>query len=274
MSDLKTQRQEERLKYIDLCAYVMGFVNRKILMNRFDVKEAWATNDFKTYQVRSNEGLIYDHGLKAYKPIDSFSPIFEHESATAIQLLSNGSQTIVCEPSFASKSYSCKIPSVMPELKTIYPVLRAISLNKQVEIEYFSRSKGKTTRKLSPHSLIKTGCFDYVRAFDHKENEHRTFKLSRIFTAKFVNEKPKDNEVMGMDHDWNTQVKLTIGINSDGTEKETFKFDYGFKSDTIEIELKKAIVPFFLMDWNIAPINYPELPVTLFPLKEISNQNV
>ncbi|NQY87441.1 MAG: WYL domain-containing protein [Colwellia sp.] len=274
MSNLKTQRQEERLKYIDLCAYVMGFVNRKILMNRFDVKEAWATNDFKTYQVRSNEGLIYDHGLKAYKPIDSFIPIFKHESSTAIQLLSNGSQTIVCEPSFASKSYSCIIPTVVLKLNTIYPILRAISLNKQVEIEYFSRSTGKTKRKLSPHSLIKTGCFVYVRAFDHKEDEHRTFKLSRVFTAQFVNQKPEAHETIEMDNDWNTQVKLTIGINSNGIEKETIKFDYGFESDSIEIELKKAIVPFFLMDWNIAPINYPKLPVTLFPLKEINNQDV
>ena len=269
MLDLKTQRQEERLKYIDLCAYVLGVVNRKILMNRFDVKEAWATNDFKTYQVRSSSSLIYDHGLKAYKPTDSFSPIFKHDSVAAIQLLSQGSQTIVCEPSFASKSYSFEIPTVKPELKTIYPILRAINLNKQVEIEYFSRKKGKTKRKLSPHSLIKTGCFEYVRAFDHNENEHRTFKLNRVSNAHLIDIKPNDEETIKADHDWNTEVTLTIGINSEGTEKETIKYDYGFEHDSIDIKVKKAIIPFILMDWNIAPINYPNLPATLFPLKEI-----
>lgn len=39
MPSVIDERQAERLQYIDLCAYVLGAVNRNVLMNRFEIKQ-------------------------------------------------------------------------------------------------------------------------------------------------------------------------------------------------------------------------------------------
>lgn len=268
MTELKEERQQQRLKYIDLCAYILGYVSRKLLMSRFDIKEVWATQDISKYQLVSANSLIYDHKLRTYKPVDWFAPFFEHESADAIQLLTNGSQHIICEEHIAREAYSYAISSVQPKLNNIYHLLRALSLQKQVEIEYISRSSGRSIRTIAPHSLIKTGCFYYIRAFDYKSKEFRSFKLNRVVKSAVTNYAPSYNEQKSVDDDWNQTVQLRIVVNPNQSPDtiEAIEFDFGLDNGKITIEIKKALVHFFLMDWNIAPKGYSELPAVLFPL--------
>ncbi len=270
MSELALDRQQQRLQYIDLCAYVLGAVNRKILMNRFDIKEAWATRDFTTYQKLSGDRLVYDHSLRAYKPVDWFSPIFEHRALNAIQLIANGTQNILCEEKFANESNTYSINSVEPDLINIHSVLQALHLKKKVEITYVSRSSGERTRLIAPHSLIMTGNFQYVRAFDHQSGEFRSFKLNRIITSKIVELEPSEEQRKQADDEWNVNVELTIAINDKVEHKEAIEFDFGLKNGKLVVEIKKAMVFYFLMDWNIAPTEYDNLPATLFPLRLVS----
>lgn len=270
MSDLAQERQLQRLKYIDLCAYVLGFINRKSLMNRFEVKEAWATRDFGAYQELSGDRLIYDHAMKGYRPADWFSPLYNHQSTDAIQLLSEGSQKIVCEEGFIHNSYSYSIKAVEPKLDKIYNVLRALNLKKKVYVEYLSRSSGKQQRLIAPHSLIRTGCFEYVRAFDHKSGEFRTFKLNRIISSKLVDHAPSLEQEKSSDHEWNQLVTLHIVANEGLTDKEAIEYDFGLINGELTIVLKKAMIMYFLMDWNIAPMEFSNLPPILFPLKLVA----
>lgn len=270
MSELALERQIQRLRYIDLCAYVLGYINRKLLMNRFEVKEAWATRDFAAYQELSGDRLVYDHGLKAYRPSDWFSPMYEHQSADAIQLLSEGSQSIVCEEGFIQNSYSYSIKGVEPKLGSIYNVLRALNLKKKVHIEYLSRSSGKQQRLIAPHSLIRTGCFEYVRAFDHKSGEFRTFKLNRIISSKWVDHPPSVEQAKPSDTEWNQLVTLKIIANEALIDKEAIEYDFGIIDGELKVVIKKAMVMYFLMDWNIAPMEFPDLPPILFPLKLVA----
>lgn len=274
MSNLAQERQLERIKYIDLCSYILGYMNRKLLMNRFEVKQAWATKDFAAYQEMSNNQLVYDHGLRAYKPSNTFEPLFKHSTSQAIELLTNGTQEIVCEPQLAKQSYSYQITNVEPKLENIYCVLRGLYLNRKVEIEYISRSSGKTTRKLVPHSLISTGSFHYARAFDDRTNEFRSFKLNRIVSSSVTDETPLPNETREHDEEWNQDVKLTIVCNGEIENKEAIEFDFGLKNGELKVVIKKALLMYFLMDWNIAPMEHTNLPTTLFPLRLISVKNV
>lgn len=276
MSELKQLRQLQRLKYIDLCAYILGFVNRKVLMNRFDVKQACVTNDFNFYQKVAGDTLVYDHGLKAYKPVDWFSPTYEHAVNDAIDLISEGKQSIVCEPGFAANTYSYAIKSVQPELSKVFSIFRGLYLNKKVEMEYLSRSSGQSHRLIAPHSLIRTGCFTYVRAFDHKSGEFRSFKLNRIISSKLINSRPSDLESKLADLDWQSEVTVTLVINEGVDNPEAIEYDYGLNNGKLEITIKKALIMFFLMDWNIAPQDFSELPVKLYPLrvKSIEDLNV
>jgi len=267
MSYLAQERQLQRIQYIDLCAYVLGFVNRKFLMNRFDVKQAWATKDFAAYQAKSGDGLVYDHGLKGYKPVAWFTPLFEHSVDDAIQLICEGKQSILCEPKFSGNVYSYAIKSVKPELANIYNVFRALHLNKKVEIEYISRTSGKSSRLIAPHSLIKTGCFAYARGFDHLTGEFRSFKLNRVVSSKVFESKPLACQTKIADEEWNADVRVIIKANEGLGNKESIEFDYGLVDGKLEVIIKKALLMYFLMDWNIAPQGYDSLPSVLFPLK-------
>lgn len=269
MSNLAKERQIQRLQYIDLCAYTLGYINRKLLMNRFEIKEAWATKDFSAYQALSGDRLVYDHALRAYKPVDWFSPVFEHKVSEAI-LLSTGSQNIICDKHFSENSYSYAINNTEPELENIHNVLRALHLNKKVETEYISISSGKQTRLLAPHTLIQTGNFQYVRAFDHKTGEFRNFKLNRITGSKLTNFTAEKDQQKTCDTDWNSNVILKIGVNSALENKEAIEYDFGLIDGELTVEIKKALVKFFLMDWHVAPIEHQNLPATLFPLQLLS----
>jgi hypothetical protein len=267
-------RQEQRLRYIDLCAYILGSINRLKLMSRFDIKEAWSTRDFKRYQEIAPNNLVYDHSLRAYKPTKWFSPCFEHDIQDAIDLIYSGTQKIICEQKLAQREGSYSIPTVLPKLSLIAPIFRAMSLNEKVEINYLSRSNGQSARTIAPHSLIKTGSFIYVRAFDHKTGEFRSFKLNRVMSSKSSDIDVKPNQTRSFDKDWNDEVEIIIGINGSDQNADAIVFDYGMENGKITVRLKKALIFFFLADWNIAPIEYPHLPETLFPLKVIEVKEI
>ncbi|WP_296593220.1 WYL domain-containing protein [Methylophaga sp.] len=267
MTNLSEKRQLERLRYIDLCSYVLGFVNRKLLMNRFEVKQAWATKDFKSYQEKSGNQLEYDHALKAYKPKGGFTPIFEHSVNEAFELISSGSQTIICEPDIAKTTLSYRIKNVEPKLENIYAVLRGVYLSSKVDIEYISRTSGRTKRTIAPHTLLHTGAFHYVRAYDYKTDEFRSFKMNRIISSTVIHQTPQGFECKASDKDWSEEIELTIVCNGDLQNKAAIEYDYGLINGQLKIKIKKALLMFFLMDWNIAPQGYKDLPQALFPLK-------
>lgn len=266
MLDLAKERQTQRVRYIDLCAYILGFVNRKHLMSRFDVKEAWASKDFSAYQSLSNDSLIYDHGLKGYKPNSSFKPLFEHDIDNAVQLMCEGKQSITVLSQFANSAVSYSIESVKPKLSSIYNVFRAVSLNRKVEIEYISLTSGLSSRIIAPHSFIRTGCFIYVRGFDDRSGEFRNFKLNRVINSTFIDSKPDNEHSKLLDEDWNQNVLITIKTNDSLKNKKAIEYDYGLLEGKLEVSVKKSLVMFFLMDWRIAPENEQNISPLLYPL--------
>lgn len=273
MQNIAQDRQVERLKYIDLCAYILGAINRVGLMKRFNIMQAWATKDFTAYQENAPHNLVYDNRVRAYVPTDWFSPYYEHDIDDALDLLCKGTQSIVCEPKFANQNYSYTIQNVRPKLENIAALLRAINRGYKVEVSYVSRSRGLSTRVIAPHSLIRTGCFTYVRAFDHLSGEFRSFKLNRIQSSRLRNEVPIEAQIKAHDVDWTTDTKLVIEINGDLPHPESIEFDYGLKNGQLTLVIKKALIRYLLTDWNIAPMEYGDLPSTLFPLRVTSQMD-
>ncbi|UZE97231.1 WYL domain-containing transcriptional regulator [Alkalimarinus alittae] len=265
--NLTEERQQQRLNYIDLCALVLGCVSRKLLMNRFDIKEATASKDIKTYQERSGERLKYSHQLRAYTPVDWFSPLFEHSVEHALDLIGKGSLSVTCDPSIADNIYTQRLQSSLPVLANISSIFRALYLRKKVEIAYISQTSGESTRLIAPHSLIATGTSTYVRAFDHKSGEFRSFKLNRVVHSKLTNYLPEPKQEKSFDSEWNEHVTLKITPNHKLEHPESVELDYKMANGVLTINIKKALVKFFLMDWHIAPLEFPDLPGVLFPLK-------
>lgn len=268
--ELRKERQSERLKFIDLCAYVLGYVNRRLIMGAHDVKEAYASRDIKEYQRLSLEQLSYNASLKAYEPVSWFEPIYQHTIDEALLLISEGEQRKVCIPEFSEGKKITSIAGVEPKLEIIAPVLRAVSRGLKVEIEYISTSSGQSSRLIAPHSIITAGNFKYVRAFDHKTGEYRVFKLNRIINARLTSWKIDPEMQKHSDKEWNETATLIIQANPHIKHKESIEFDYDIINGSLDIQIQKALIPFFLMDWNIADAAdlakaYPER----FPLQVV-----
>jgi hypothetical protein len=68
------------------------------------------------------------------------------------------------------------------------------------------------------------------------------------------------------DQDWNQDLELTITCNDNLENKEAIEFDYGLVNGQLKVQVKKALLMYFLMDWHVAPID-TKLPATFFPLK-------
>ncbi len=107
-------------------------------------------------------------------------------------------------------------------MANIYHVFRALNLNKKTEIDYISRSSGQTSRLIAPHSLIRTGCFVYVRGFDHRSGEFRSYKLNRITNSKLVESKPSDGQTKYNDDEWNQDIHI-IKPNDNLEHKESIE---------------------------------------------------
>lgn len=272
MSDFSIDRQLERLEFIDLCAYVLGYVTRGQLMNRFNIKQATASSDLTTYQLQINN-LTYDHRMRAYKPVAEFSPLYKHTLADALLLITEGKQQVICDTRKLEPIYCCKLPIVQPKLIKVSAVLRALTAGQVVEIEYVSRSSGHSTRQIIPHTLILTGVFSYIRGFDRLRGEFRTFKLNRIIGSSIQTSKPITSETVDNDVEWQQDIELTI-VSNDAHGNEAIDYDYGLINNQRVIRLKKAVLIYFLMDWNIAPLGFEQLPSLLFPLKVESIQEL
>lgn len=265
--NLKQDRQHERLIFIDLCAYSLGYVSRKLLMQRFDIKDTWASKDIKEYLAICENQLTYSHQARAYQVIDNFMPAFEHSFEDAYLLAAEGLQKLDCVPNLFEQTTKAKIKSIDPELLSIAGVLRAVHRRTQVEIEYISRSSGRSKRLIVPHTLFSAGNFKYVRAFDHKSGEFRSFKLNRIVQSIFKNLEPEEQMLSATDSDWNSSLTLKLVANKLSQDKEAIEFDYGLINGELKVQIKKALLPFFLMDWNILPQEHENLPAILFPLE-------
>jgi hypothetical protein len=266
MSDLIDERQQKRLRYIDLCAYVLGFVNRKLLLNRFDIKEAYASRDIKKYQALTGERLQYDHKHKGYVPTDWFTPLYEHTTEEAIDFIAEGRQSLFCEPQFSSHSCTSSLSIIRPDLERIYHLLRSIYWGDCVDISYLSRSSGESNRLIAPHGFIRSGGFDYVRAYDYSSREFRTFKLNRVASSVASSVQPKEDESRGADTEWNQLVQVTIKAHPRASHKQTIEFDYGLQRGRRKVDIPKVAILFFLADWNIAPKGHENLPSDFYPL--------
>lgn len=272
MNETAVNRQKQRLQYIDLCAYVLGVINRDMMMERFEIKKVWATNDLKTYREQAEHNLVYDHALRAYKATNWFSPLFEHAPEDAISLICHGEQVVKCSRNITNRPITYSIMASTPNLQAVSALLKATNLSHKCKISYFSRSSGKTERVVAPHSLIKTGSFVYVRAFDQHSDEFRSFKLNRVLDSSFLPEKHEPYQTIENDISWNTEVELDIRVNSGVENQETIEFDYGLEEGKLILRVKEALIMYFLNDWGIAPKGYPELPPELFPLKVLSQK--
>lgn len=271
MSAFSEDRQDSRLAFIDLCAYVLGYVNRNLLMMRFNIKQATASKDIKSY-LEKTSNLTFDNSSSVYRPVPWFVPYYEHSFDEALLLLTKNKQEVVVSD-VINPSYALNLPVNTPQVAKVCAIFRAVSRQAVVEMHYASRSSGVSNRIVVPHTLIRIEAFVYVRAFDRQSNEFRTFKLNRIISSHASLLSASKVEHKSYDIEWSQELEVTIVPNGEGYT-ETIAMDYQLVNNKMVIHLKKPTLMLFLMGWNVAPLEFEQLPYELFPLKVVSIKEI
>lgn len=187
MSAFSEDRQDSRLAFIDLCAYVLGYVNRNLLMMRFNIKQATASKDIKSY-LEKTSNLTFDNSSSVYRPVPWFVPYYEHSFDEALLLLTKNKQEVVVSD-VINPSYALNLPVNTPQVAKVCAIFRAVSRQAVVEMHYASRSSGVSNRIVVPHTLIRIGpLFMFVRLIVRAMNFERLnsielFHHMRLYSA-------------------------------------------------------------------------------------------
>jgi len=239
--------QQERVKYIDYCAYFFGKVGRKDLQQRFSIAPAAATRDFNLYNQEAPANLIYQPSIRSYAISQSFRPLFNYTSHNILSIVTNelADNTITPEDSL-------RLGRTI-EITLLSKLTRAIHLNKAIECTYRSTGSGESTKQLVPHALFDTGLHWYVRAYDRSEKRKHfaDFSLSRFLQITELSVPPFPNEAQDNDDEYNTFVTLEVTPHPNQKYPQTIKFDYGMKDGILEKEVRSSFAGFLLRRWNV-----------------------
>jgi len=272
---------QQRLEYIEFKLYWEGKINRKDIMDTFNVSVPQASSDIRKYLEAAPDNMYYDKKNKYYLPTKNFKAKFNLPNANSY--LSN-----LLLYSFHSEENSfIDMPSVHATIPVINRgvdaeilriVLKGIRENKAIQINYQSLSRQSPAwRWICPHALAFDGFRWHTRAFCKLREQFLDFNLGRIIRIK--NE--KDSDIDSSDDTlWHTQTKLVIAPHPKLTkdQKKIIERDYCMKNAKIEIPIKAALVNYALFRFrleeghekknpkhqNIVLLNYEEIKPFLF----------
>ena len=247
-----SQKQKERLSFIDFCANFLGSIGRAEIVNRFGISDASASKDLAAYIELVPKNLKYDFKSRTHLATKSFKPIYEFEATQVLKALSTGfGDTLEQVPSpFISSETAIDLNK--PDSSIIAQVSRGIKLNKVVKITYHSLSGGQTEREIAPFAVVNSGLRWHVRAFDRRTNSFRDFVFTRILTAKVTNKNVEGEETSENDASWNEKITLELTPHPGNIkEKQSIEMDYGMRNGSVKVILRKAVAGYVLRHWNV-----------------------
>ncbi|MEQ5160654.1 WYL domain-containing protein [Proteus terrae] len=244
--------QKERLAFIDFCLNYYGEISRVDLIARFQTGLAAATRDFTTYKEFAVNNLELNHQTKSYHRTNRFIPLFKHETEEVLASLTRGFGNGLAALSEASQ-VCIEAPQLnKPSTDILSAVMRAISQKALLDIEYVSLSSGASHRVIVPHSLANNGSRWHIRAFDRSSQSFRGFVITRIKTAKLINDVIEaSRESIAADKQWNRIVDLTFIPHPKAKYPQAIELDYAMVDGQLEVECRAAMAGYLLHRWNV-----------------------
>lgn len=247
-----SRAQQERLAYIDFCAYFLGRLRRADVAQRFGTGPAAATRDIGLYKELAPNNLELHTVEKAYRCSASFRPLFEHSVGRVLTALTEGFGEGVF--SVGQPLVRSEVPHALslPRLDVLAPITRAIYLGRAVQVTYFSVRSGQSERVLVPFALANNGARWHVRAYDRKRGAFLDFVLNRIETPGLLedssvlpHEKPEN------DLEWNRMLELKLVIHPQHPRPEAVSRDYNFIEGVLKVRVREAIAGYTLRQWAV-----------------------
>ncbi|MCW9004507.1 MAG: WYL domain-containing protein, partial [Gammaproteobacteria bacterium] len=106
--------------------------------------------------------------------------------------------------------------------------------------------ESKEQRIIEPHAIINNGLRWHIRAYSHETYDFRDFVLSRIAEAKIIDESAESSAQY--DDDWMEIISIKLKPHPQLNKKQrlTLKYDYNMTDDTIELNVRRALVGYVL----------------------------
>jgi predicted DNA-binding transcriptional regulator YafY len=243
--------QSERLVFIDFLLMFLGEISRQDLIDRFGISEPAATRDLAAYREERPDNLVYNHAERCYLTSDSFSPLYEHESAAALVMIVHGHLGLPKQSRKSMIRSDLPIHLDHPDPNTVAVITRAINRKQVISIWYRSHTSGKTHRQIVPFSIVDNGLRWHIRAYDRRNNRFSDFVISRISDPKVEESPIAEHEQWEHDIQWNRIVELELVPHPKRPHPETSVFEYQMEDGVMKLRLRAAVAGYFLRRWNV-----------------------
>lgn len=250
--DNLSQKQRDRLAYIEFRLWFLGDVCRRDLMERFGIAPAVATRDFTAYRDLAPQNIDFDGRRKVYIPSRHFAPVFEHSPDRVLTAISRGFGD--GDDRQGDSYLPCELPVRLnrPSLEELAVVTRAIHQKQALRVKYHSLKRGTADREIVPHALVDSGLRWHTRVFDRKTREFRDLVISRIEAALPVSDKEiLPHEMAQADEEWNRQVDLVLVVHPGVDRPEIVQRDFGIRQGELHVAVRAAIAGYVLQQWNV-----------------------
>jgi hypothetical protein len=243
----------QRLQYIEIMAWYAGVVTRSDVARAFGQSDPAATKDLKLYNDLAPGNLVYNHSVFGFVPADGFAAVFADPSPAAVLPIIAANLAVANGPYGGQLIYglptaTLPLPARLPTAATLAQITRAIHARRKLSVSYRSLSgcDSLAPRLLEPHTLVNTGLRWHVRAYSEDTCDFRDFVLSRVASAECLDAPAESGEQY--DDDWVEWVDLRLAphVGLDAARRESLLHDYGASGDTIEVNVRRALLGYVL----------------------------
>uniref|UniRef100_E6QU34 Uncharacterized protein n=1 Tax=mine drainage metagenome TaxID=410659 RepID=E6QU34_9ZZZZ len=260
VSDLNQLKWDvrQRLILLETTLLMVGWIRIQAIMATFGISRAQASKDFQYYQIARPNNLRYNKSAKYYEVGDGFVPLLLTGKTSELLSVFHTPHT-PNPPVLSLSAYQPNAAAISPLDREIdLDVFRLISCaaynHQKIKVCYQSLTQAEPQdRILSPHTLVFSGYRWHIRAYSDHHQQYRDFVLARIKdTPKLINETSISDSG---DINWHTEVPIIIGVHPDlpDNHKQVIAEDYGMTNNQIVVNIKGALVNYFLKLMHLEP---------------------
>jgi len=237
----------ERLRFIEVCAWWKGIINRQDLGRLFGVSMAQASSDLQRYLDLNAGAFVYNLCEKRYEAAAEMrcvmtSPRLEEAVARFLGGEARGVRVGWSEEGEGSERVSVlRMPLREAGVEVERRVFLAVLNGLRVKVRYASVNSGREEwRWLRPHALGHNGARWHVRAWCEQHEEFRDFTLSRIAEVEWSRE---HTELPLADKDWDAWVTLRVSPHQElsADQRKAVERDYAMRNGVLKITVRKAM---------------------------------
>ena len=253
-----TWSQDRRLKFIDFRLRWDGKVNRRDLMDYFEISAPQASTDFSKYSDAAPNNLAYDTRQKTYLRGEKFESLYLRSAPQAYLNDLLAVKLSIVEPKSSFIGWLPEVGIAPTPTRTLDEtalalILQAIRESRKLSLSYQGMTRPEPIeREISPHALGYDGFRWHVRAFCHLRNNYQDFVIGRMTNIALTT--PSERTATD-DSQWNNFLKLEIAPYPDlsAGAKKAIEMEYGMRGGYVVLECREALLFYALGRLGLHP---------------------